>query len=268
MAFQSTTVTSGDSGVARSMQYQQPGMYVPGGSPYQDNQGRPGMPAGYQAMPRQGGMSAAAYAQQQMPQQQMHSNQMQSPAARPASQNVQQVPAGQLTAKPGNIYSSEGGQRRGADQEAQITDLMNQVESKRSELESMTMSVVQWKQTFKDKLLQEKLEIQRDAERAVSSRMQDRELLFDHMSLRMLKLYGRLGLAVAFQKLREHRKQVLWLQRVKELKTQCEALREESNISVRPVATRMQPHTAGCQRAPASPTQTQMLVTPCRRRTR
>ena len=87
-------------------------------------------------------------------------------------------------------------------------------------------------------------------------------------SLRMLKLYGRLGLAVAFQKLREHRKQVLWLQRVKELKTQCEALREESNISVRPVATRMQPHTAGCQRAPASPTQTQMLVTPCRRRTR
>jgi hypothetical protein len=213
-------------------------------------------------------MSAAAYAQQQMPQQQMHSNQMQSPAARPASQNVQQVPAGQLTAKPGNIYSSEGGQRRGADQEAQITDLMNQVESKRSELESMTMSVVQWKQTFKDKLLQEKLEIQRDAERAVSSRMQDRELLFDHMSLRMLKLYGRLGLAVAFQKLREHRKQVLWLQRVKELKTQCEALREESNISVRPVATRMQPHTAGCQRAPASPTQTQMLVTPCRRRTR
>lgn len=90
---------------------------------------------------------------------------------------------------------------------------------------------MQWKQNFKDKLQQEKLELQRDAERANASRIQDRSIMQERMSLRILTLYGRQRLAVAFQKLREHRKQVLWLQRVKELKTQCESLREEAAIA-------------------------------------
>jgi hypothetical protein len=38
-----------------------------------------------------------------------------------------------------------------------VSELMHEVESKRSELENMTMSVVQWKQNFKDKLQQEKV---------------------------------------------------------------------------------------------------------------
>lgn len=105
-----------------------------------------------------------------------------------------------------------------------VSELMHEVETKRSELENMTMSVVQWKQSFKDKLHQEKLELQ-------ASRVNERSVMQDRMSLRMLQLNGRLLAAVAFQKLREHRKQVLWLQRVKELKGQCETLREEANIA-------------------------------------
>lgn len=205
------------------MQYQHQGGYQ-GQSPYRDgtNQGAP-QQSGYQASTQ--GQMAGQMAQS-------HSNQagmMSSPQQRPASMNQPQPMSQQ------GMYGSQGGgQRRGNDQEAQITDLMHQVESKRSELENMTLSVVQWKQTFKDKLQHEKLEIQRDAERAISSRAQGRDLLLERTSLRMLNLYGKIGLAVAFQNLRQHRKQVLWLQRVKELKTQCEALREEATIAVRP----------------------------------
>mmetsp|Transcript_24146 Transcript_24146/g.57565 ORF Transcript_24146/g.57565 Transcript_24146/m.57565 type:complete len:881 (+) Transcript_24146:43-2685(+) len=202
------------------MQYQHQGGYQ-GQSPYRDgtNQGAP-QQSGYQASTQ--GQMAGQMAQS-------HSNQagmMSSPQQRPASMNQPQPMSQQ------GMYGSQGGgQRRGNDQEAQITDLMHQVESKRSELENMTLSVVQWKQTFKDKLQHEKLEIQRDAERAISSRAQGRDLLLERTSLRMLNLYGKIGLAVAFQNLRQHRKQVLWLQRVKELKTQCEALREEATIA-------------------------------------
>ena len=110
------------------------------------------------------------------------------------------------------------------DHENAVSELMHEVETKRSELDAYTMSVVQWKQNFKDKLHQEKLELQQ-------SRINERSVMLERMSLRMLQLHGRLLAAVTFQKLREHRKQVLWLQRVKELKGQCEALREETNIA-------------------------------------
>jgi len=115
--------------------------------------------------------------------------------------------------------------------DALVSELMHEVETKRTELENMTMSVVQWKQTFKDKLQTEKLELQREIERAEATRIHDRSILQERMSMRMLHLYGRLVTAVTFQKLKEHRKQVLWLQRVKELKNQCESLREEASIA-------------------------------------
>ena len=121
-------------------------------------------------------------------------------------------------------YQYHAGQPGGGDHDKLVSELMHEVETKRGELESMTMSVVQWKQTFKDKLQQEKLELQ-------ASGINERSLIKERMSLRMFQLHGRLLLAVAFQKLREHRKQVLWLQRVKELKGQCEVLREEASIA-------------------------------------
>eukprot|EP00283_Hemiselmis_rufescens_P023006 CAMPEP_0173442600 /NCGR_PEP_ID=MMETSP1357-20121228/27546_1 /TAXON_ID=77926 /ORGANISM="Hemiselmis rufescens, Strain PCC563" /LENGTH=112 /DNA_ID=CAMNT_0014408379 /DNA_START=1 /DNA_END=335 /DNA_ORIENTATION=+ len=93
------------------------------------------------------------------------------------------------------------------------------------------MSVVQWKQNFKDKLKQEKNELQRDKERTEATIMHRLELFKERVAGRMMGLYERLQLAVAFQKLRENRKQVLWLQRVKGLKAQCEGLREENSIA-------------------------------------
>eukprot|EP00286_Rhodomonas_abbreviata_P012586 CAMPEP_0181320426 /NCGR_PEP_ID=MMETSP1101-20121128/18119_1 /TAXON_ID=46948 /ORGANISM="Rhodomonas abbreviata, Strain Caron Lab Isolate" /LENGTH=902 /DNA_ID=CAMNT_0023428133 /DNA_START=268 /DNA_END=2974 /DNA_ORIENTATION=+ len=128
-------------------------------------------------------------------------------------------------------YNTHTPPQHGDPHDALVSELMHEVETKRSELENMTMSVVQWKQSFKDKLQTEKLELQREVERADSARALDRNLLTERMSLRMLTLHGRLVTAVAFQKLREHRKQVLWLQRVKELKNQCETLREEASIA-------------------------------------
>lgn len=156
---------------------------------------------------------------------------MQQPGVGVRSMAVQQgaaysPPQQPLQASPQNVqrlagvrHSYQGPPPQG-DHDKLVSELMHEVETKRSELENMTMSVVQWKQSFKDKLHQEKMELQ-------ASRMTMQE----RMSLRMLQLHGRLLAAVAFQKLREHRKQVLWLQRVKELKGQCEALREEANIA-------------------------------------
>mmetsp|Transcript_9602 Transcript_9602/g.22767 ORF Transcript_9602/g.22767 Transcript_9602/m.22767 type:complete len:846 (-) Transcript_9602:213-2750(-) len=144
---------------------------------------------------------------------------------------------GQMQANP---YSSPQASRpmnspyatpHGDPHDALVSELMHEVETKRTELENMTMSVVQWKQTFKDKLQTEKLELQREIERAEATRIHDRSILQERMSMRMLHLYGRLVTAVTFQKLKEHRKQVLWLQRVKELKNQCESLREEASIA-------------------------------------
>lgn len=132
----------------------------------------------------------------------------------PYQQGLVQQPSGVR-----HSYQSGAG-----DHDKLVSELMHEVETKRSELENMTMSVVQWKQSFKDKLHQEKLELQ-------ASRLNERSIMQDRMSQRMLHLHGRLLAAVTFQKLREHRKQVLWLQRVKELKNQCETLREEASIS-------------------------------------
>jgi hypothetical protein len=50
-----------------------------------------------------------------------------------------------------------------------VSELMHEVESKRSELENMTMSVVQWKQNFKDKLQQEKVSPPSLGKKALSS---------------------------------------------------------------------------------------------------
>ena len=142
-----------------------------------------------------------------------------------ASYSPQQQPP---QASPQNMAQRSAGARHSyqgpGEHEKLVSELMHEVETKRSELENMTMSVVQWKQTFKHKLDQEKLELQQ-------SRINERSVMLERMSLRMLQLHGRLLAAVTFQKLREHRKQVLWLQRVKELKGQCEALREEANIA-------------------------------------
>jgi len=135
------------------------------------------------------------------------------------SYQAQQSPMAQHAV--GVRHSYQGGQ---GEHDKLVSELMHEVETKRSELENMTMSVVQWKQSFKDKLHQEKLELQ-------ASRLNERSIMQDRMSQRMLHLHGRLLAAVTFQKLREHRKQVLWLQRVKELKSQCESLREEASIS-------------------------------------
>eukprot|EP00960_Hanusia_phi_P043698 756207-Hanusia_phi.AAC.4 len=112
-----------------------------------------------------------------------------------------------------------------------VTELMHEVEAKRNELENMTISVVQWKQSFKDKLQQEKKELQRDAQRAEAVHMFDKTLLQEKMSQRILRVYQHLCTAVAFQKLREHRKQSLWLQRVKELKNTNQNLKEELEIA-------------------------------------
>jgi hypothetical protein len=158
---------------------------------------------------RQVGMASSNYLAQQQ-QQQQQQRQM----AYPASPQIAQR-------SPAMRYQQVG---QGDTHDKLVSELMHEVETKRSELENMTMSVVQWKQSFKDRLQQEKLELQ-------ASGINERSLIKERMSLRMMQLHGRLLVAVAFQKLREHRKQVLWLQRVKELKTQCESLREEASIA-------------------------------------
>jgi len=148
-----------------------------------------------------------------VPQGNAYSPQQQQQMASPQQQNTQRAA--------GVRHSYQSGQ---GDHDKLVSELMFEVETKRSELENMTMSVVHWKQSFKDKLHQEKLELQ-------ESRLNERSEMQDRMSLRMLHLNRRLRTAVAFQKLREHRKQVLWLQRVKELKGQCETLRQEADIA-------------------------------------
>jgi transcription initiation factor TFIID subunit TAF12 len=70
----------------------------------------------------------------------------------PVPPPTQQTPSKSLSTSVGRSETPGG-----ADHDQLVTELMNQVESKRSELESMTMSVVQWKQNFKDKLKQEKV---------------------------------------------------------------------------------------------------------------
>ena len=134
----------------------------------------------------------------------------------------------QQQASPSNMAQRSVGARHSyqgpGDPEQRVSELMQEVETKRVELDNMTMSVVRWKQDFKDKLHQEKLELHQ-------SNINERSVMLERMSLRMLQLHGRLLAAVTFQKLREHRKQVLWLQRVKDLKRECEALREEANIA-------------------------------------
>jgi hypothetical protein len=203
------------------MQYQNQGGY-PNQSPYRDGNNMVGAhPPSYQASPP--GQMAG-----QMSQSHPTNDGMMMAAAgqRPASMNQSMGQQG--------MYGSQGGQRRGAGNDPQVKDLMQQVEDKRMELENMTLSVVQWKQTFKDKIQHEKADYQRDVDREKVSRAQGFDVIVERMSLRMLTLCGRLCLADAFQKLRFHRKQVLWLQRVKELKTQCETFREEATIAVTP----------------------------------
>ena len=46
----------------------------------------------------------------------------------------------------------------------------------------------------------------------------------ERMTGHMLKLHNRLTMGLTFQKMKERRMQVLWLNRVKELKNQCENL--------------------------------------------
>ena len=117
----------------------------------------------------------------QQPQQQQHQQQravaMGSPYASPGNMSAATSPYGQHSPPvtyssgqqpvpaptqqtPSKSLSTSVGRSEtpgGADHDQLVTELMNQVESKRSELESMTMSVVQWKQNFKDKLKQEKV---------------------------------------------------------------------------------------------------------------
>ena len=47
----------------------------------------------------------------------------------------------------------------------------------------------------------------------------------ERMSLHILKLHNRVAMAISFQKFRERRMQVLWLNRVKDLKSNCEDLK-------------------------------------------
>ena len=49
----------------------------------------------------------------------------------------------------------------------------------------------------------------------------------ERLSLHILKLHNRITTAVAFQKFRERRMQVLWLNRVKDLKMNCEDLKNQ-----------------------------------------